>query len=68
MRYAAAESEATPGVHFGDDQKAKELSRRVNEEGTRLRQTYPGRFGLFAVTPLPNVEMATCWIAVFGKS
>jgi 6-methylsalicylate decarboxylase len=33
-------------------------SRRVNEEETRLRQAHPGRFSLFAVTPLPNAEMA----------
>jgi predicted TIM-barrel fold metal-dependent hydrolase len=55
---AAVLSISSPGVHFGDDLKAKQLARRVNEEGTRLRQAHPGRFGLFAVTPLPNVEMA----------
>ena len=55
---AALLSISSPGVHFGDDQKAKELSRRVNEEGTRLRHAHPGRFGLFAVTPLPNIDMA----------
>jgi hypothetical protein len=26
---------SSPGVHFGDDLKAKQLARRVNEEGTR---------------------------------
>lgn len=55
---AAVLSISSPGVHFGNDQTAKALSRRLNEEGTRLRQSHPGRFGLFAVTPLPNVEMA----------
>ena len=55
---AALLSISSPRVHFGNDRKAKELSRRINEEGTRLRQTHPGRFGLFAATPLPNVEMA----------
>jgi predicted TIM-barrel fold metal-dependent hydrolase len=55
---AAVLSISSPGVHFGDDQKAKQLSRRANEEGTRLRHAHPGRFGLFAVTPLPNIEMA----------
>jgi 6-methylsalicylate decarboxylase len=38
---AALLSISSPGVHFGDDQRAKELSRRVNEEGTRLRQAHP---------------------------
>ena len=50
---AAVLSISSPGVHFGDDLKAKQLARRVNEEGTRLRQAHPGRFGLFALTPLP---------------
>jgi hypothetical protein len=51
---AAVLSIFPPGVHFGDDLKAKQLARRVNEEGTRLRQAHPGRFGLFAATPLPD--------------
>jgi 6-methylsalicylate decarboxylase len=55
---AALLSISSPGVHFGNDQKAKALSRRVNEEGTRLRQAHPRRFGLFAATPLPNIDMA----------
>jgi hypothetical protein len=49
---------SSPGVHFGDDLKTKQLARRVNEEGTRLIQAHPVRFGLFALTPLPNVVMA----------
>ncbi len=34
---AALLSISSSGVHFGNDQKAEELFRRVNEEGTRLR-------------------------------
>jgi predicted TIM-barrel fold metal-dependent hydrolase len=49
---------SSPGSNFGDDTKAKQLSRRLNEEGTRLKHAHPGRFGIFAVTPLPNVNMA----------
>jgi hypothetical protein len=56
---AAVLSISSPGVHFGDDLKGQTNSRgRVNEEGSRLREAHPGRFGLFAVTPPPNVEMA----------
>jgi predicted TIM-barrel fold metal-dependent hydrolase len=55
---AAVLSVSSPGVHFHDDLAAKELARRLNEEGTRLRHAHPGRFGLFAVTPLPNVDLA----------
>ena len=49
---------SSPGVHFGDDRAAAKLSRRLNEEGTRLRKAHVDRFGLFAVTPLPNIELA----------
>lgn len=55
---AAVLSISSPGVHFGNDKKAKDLSRRLNEEATGLKELHPGRFGLFAVTPLPNVDMA----------
>jgi hypothetical protein len=36
---------SSPGVHFGDDMKARALARRVNEEGRRLSEAYPERFG-----------------------
>ncbi len=49
---------SSPGVHFGDDAKARALSRRVNEEGRRLVEAYPGRFGFFASLPLPDVDGA----------
>ncbi|WP_176594216.1 amidohydrolase family protein [Sphingobium sp. EM0848] len=32
------------------------LLRRCNDAGTELRQRYPGRFGLFASLPLPDVD------------
>ncbi len=49
---------SSPGVHFGDDAKARALSRRVNEEARRLVDAYPGRFGFFASMPLPDVQGA----------
>lgn len=49
---------SSPGVHFGDDAKARELARRVNIEGSRLVAAHPGRFGHFASLPLPDVEGA----------
>ena len=49
---------SSPGVHFGDDAAARTLARQVNEEGARLARDNPGRFGLFASTPLPDVDGA----------
>jgi predicted TIM-barrel fold metal-dependent hydrolase len=49
---------SSPGVHFGDDMKARALARRVNEEGRRLSEAYPERFGYFAALPLPDVTAA----------
>jgi predicted TIM-barrel fold metal-dependent hydrolase len=47
-----------PGVHFGDDAKARALARDCNEYGVSLMQKYRGRFGLFAILPLPDVDGA----------
>jgi predicted TIM-barrel fold metal-dependent hydrolase len=49
---------SSPGVHFANDEAARKLSRYVNEEGAKAAQKYPGRFGLFASLPLPDVEGA----------
>jgi len=50
-----------PGVWFGDDfakerQDAISLSRDMNDYGARMVGDYKGRFGLFAVLPLPDVD------------
>ncbi|WP_327145431.1 amidohydrolase family protein [Nocardia sp. NBC_01327] len=47
---------SSPGVHFGDDAAARDLARRVNEEGARVKRAHPGRFGFFASTPLPDID------------
>src|ERR1700759_2472606 len=52
----AVTSISTPGVHMGDDAKARSLARRCNELSAELVQARPDRFGGFACLPLPDVD------------
>jgi predicted TIM-barrel fold metal-dependent hydrolase len=49
---------SSPGVHFGDDLTTRDRARQVNEEGRRAVVDHPGRFGLLASLPLPDVDAA----------
>ena len=53
---------SSPGTHFGDDQAARQLARDVNDAGAQLVQDHPGRFGLFASLPLPDIDGAVAEI------
>jgi len=49
---------STPGVHVGDDTRARSLARRCNELSAELMQARPTRLGGFAALPLPDVDGA----------
>jgi predicted TIM-barrel fold metal-dependent hydrolase len=49
---------SSPGVHLGDAAATAELTRAVNDEGHRAAVDHPGRFGLLASLPLPDVDAA----------
>jgi predicted TIM-barrel fold metal-dependent hydrolase len=52
---------SSPGVALGVE--AIDLARMTNEEGRRAVVDHPGRFGLFASLPLPDVDAALAEIA-----
>jgi 6-methylsalicylate decarboxylase len=54
----AVTSISTPGVHVGDDARARYLARRCNELAATMTQKRPDRFGGFAALPLPDVDGA----------
>ena len=56
-------SVSSPGVHFGNDAKARLLARSVNEFAARTMADNRGRFGGFASLPLPDVDGALLEIA-----
>lgn len=56
---------SAPGVYFGEAASAVHLSRGCNEFAADLCTRFPGRFGSFAVLPMPLTE-AACTEAVFA--
>jgi predicted TIM-barrel fold metal-dependent hydrolase len=60
---AALVSITNPGLWFGDTAATRRLVRACNEYGAKLVQDFPGRFGLLAAMPLPDVDAALAEIA-----
>ena len=61
----AITSLSAPGVFFGDLAEAKSLARDCNEFAVTMAGNYPGRFGSFAVLPMPFTEQA-CAEAIYA--
>jgi len=47
---------SSPGVWFGDQDQARRMARICNEYGAGMVRDHPGRFGLFAAVPMPDVD------------
>lgn len=49
-------STTSPGTWFGNRDETRGLAREMNEYGAKMTSDYKGRFGLFALLPMPNVD------------
>jgi 6-methylsalicylate decarboxylase len=49
---------SSPGVDLGSGTDQVQLAREVNDEGADVVRNHPGRFGLLASLPLPDVDAA----------
>src|SRR5262245_54623913 len=52
----AITSISAPGLWFGDVETTRSLTRECNDYAAQIRADHPGRFGLFASLPLPDVD------------
>lgn len=59
----AVTSFGPPGFWFGDLEETKKLVRQCNDYCADLRRDHPGRFGMFAVLPMPDVDATLAEIA-----
>jgi predicted TIM-barrel fold metal-dependent hydrolase len=52
----AITSISEPSVYFGDNTAARVLARECNEYGAKIKGDFRGRFGSFAILPMPDVD------------
>ena len=52
-----------PGLSFLAAPAARAMARAVNEAGAELKRLHPGRFGFYAVLPLPDVTASLAELA-----
>lgn len=55
---ASVISNVIPCDMLGDKAVAARLARQANDEAAEVVRTQPGRFGFFAILPLPDVDLA----------
>ncbi len=53
---AAIGSLTAPGVWMGNNEEGRAWARQSNEYGAQLIKDYPGRFGMWAAIPLPDID------------
>ncbi len=46
----------SPGVWLGNNEEGRAWARQCNEYGAQLIKDYPGRFGMWAAIPLPDID------------
>ena len=46
----------TPGFWFGSVEEVRKVSRECNDAAAKLRSDHPGRFGIFSMLPLPDID------------
>ena len=52
----AITSISSPGIWFGDAGETRDLARYCNDYAADMAKDNPGRFGFFAVLPLPDID------------
>ena len=53
----------TPGVNFCEAAAARKLARQCNDFAAKMRADHPGRFGIFAAMPMPDIDGTLAEIA-----
>ena len=52
----AVTSISAPGIWFGNPEQTRRIARECNEFAAQMARDHTGRFGLFAVLPIPDID------------
>jgi 6-methylsalicylate decarboxylase len=52
----AVTSISAPGIWFGNAEQTRRIARECNEFAAQMARDHKGRFGLFAVLPIPDID------------